>query len=204
MKYFFLCWLCLFSISASAQFWHIEIKWHKRYPLLARVQDHSVAKIKISTLVGTPPVLEPVVLNMSDYRLELAEASVMKKAQRNMRDGVYNVASYNFSDLAALYIQQNRLSEAKWYYLQSNYISRQENDDQHTIANLIGLAKIKLMLGDFDSCNQDLTEARNIARAHGLVNTQVDIEKQMQYIKDNKATFTKTIVHYADDKTALR
>ena len=55
----------------------------------------------------------------------------MHSAQHNMSEGIFTDASYNFSDLARIYILQNRLSEAKWYLLQSNNISRRQRDDKH-------------------------------------------------------------------------
>ena len=72
-------------------------------------------------------------LETCEYTLVATSKMVMEQAKHNMRFRVYNDASYNFSDLAALYVKLHRWSEAKWYYLQSNNISREQNDDKHTM-----------------------------------------------------------------------
>jgi hypothetical protein len=90
----------------------------------------------------------------------------MRAAQHNMRFREYALASYKFSELAQIYVKENRLSEAKWYYLQSILISKQQNDHQHTINNLVSLAMIKADLGDLVQAQQDLAEARELARVY--------------------------------------
>jgi len=124
----------------------------------------------------------------------------MKTAQHNMRFRIYDIASYNFSQLAEMFMKQNRFSEAKWYLLQSNNISRQQNDDSHTIANLMDLAMVKANLGDLQQAQQDLDEARQIATARGFQSVIADIEKENIYIKLNKnASSPKMELKYASD-----
>jgi len=144
------------------------------------------------------PKLIPVFIDRSDYSLEASENVVMQLARHNMRFRIYNDASYNFSDLAHLYIKQNRLSEAKWYLLQSNNISRQENDDKHTIENLIDLANIKGLMGDILLARQDLAEAHDLAYAKGLNQYLETIDLATQYLNQNKAPKQKPILVYAD------
>jgi hypothetical protein len=115
-----------------------------------------------------------------------------------MRFRIYNDASYNFSELARLYMLQNRFSEAKWYLLQSNQISRQQNDDQHTILNLIDLATIKANIGDYALAQEDLTEAHDLAYAKGLKDCLAEIAKKMSYIKQNKLPPVTPVLRYAE------
>jgi hypothetical protein len=128
----------------------------------------------------------------------MAEASLMKIARHNMRFRIYNQASYNFSDLAELYIQLHRFSEAKWYLLQSNYLSRQQDDNKHTVSNLISLAMIKVNIGDLALARADLLEARNIARAKGMKAEATEIEKKIQILAQNKITTAKPGVKYVE------
>ncbi len=95
-------------------------------------------------------------------------------------------------------MQQNRYSEAKWYLLQSNLISRQQNDDKHTIANLLDLATIKSDLGDYTQAQQDLAEAHDMAVARGFGDSLTAVEKKMTYVKQNRNNTPKTDVRYAD------
>ena len=113
--------LCTIGLSASAQWYRIDLKLkkHERFPLIEQLKDNSIVKIKPATAFSKQRIYG-FQFDASQYSIELAEASVMKTAQHNMRFRIYNEASYNFSELAHLYLQQNRFSEAKWYLLQSN------------------------------------------------------------------------------------
>jgi putative lipase involved disintegration of autophagic bodies len=190
----FIC--CMFCLSASAQ-WYNVLKSHKRFPLIEQVTDHSLSRIRISPVLK-PAKIHNITLDRSEYSFQAAENMVMRTAQHNMRFRVYNDASYNFSELAKLYIQQNRYSEAKWYLLQSNIISRQQNDDKHTIANLMELATIKSELGDYTQAQQDLTEAHDMAKVKGFNVDITAIEKKMAFIKQNKNNTPKTDIRYAE------
>lgn len=187
---------CLFGFSASAQ-WYNVLKSHKRFPPIEQVADNSVSRIHITPVIK-PAKIHNITLDRSEYSFQAAENMVMRAAQHNMRFRVYNDASYNFSELAKLYIQQNRYSEAKWYLLQSNIISRQQNDDKHTIDNLMALATIKSELGDYTQAQQDLTEAHDMASVRGFNVDLTAIEKKMALIKQNKNNTPKTDVRYAE------
>jgi hypothetical protein len=174
------------------------LKKHERFPIVESANPylHSISKIHIKpSFTGK---VTTVNFDRSEYSFQAAENIVMRDAQHNMRFRVYTDASYNFSALAKLYIQQSRYSEAKWYLLQSNLISRQQNDDKHTIANLIDLALIKSDLGDYPQAQQDLNEAQDMARIRGFNDDLATIEKKMAYIKQNRNNAPKADVRYAE------
>jgi len=199
MRLYLLALFCAFSVSASAQWYRVDLLIHKhqRFPALPQAKSiparNLVTAVKFSTKANFVTTISP-----GDYRLELAEASVMKEAQHNMRFRIYNVASYNFSDLAALYVKLHRWSEAKWYYLQSNNISRGQNDDKHTMSNLLGLAAIKMNIGDIPSAKADLIEARDLSKSLGMQTQTADIEKQILLLAQNNTTTSKPDVKYAE------
>ena len=196
MRIILLVFLCSLSLSASAQWYKYNpFKKHERYAQIALLKDHSIKRLPIAQ-VAKPKIMYAQI-ERTPYALFLMEASVMKTAQHNMRFRVYNSASYNFSDLAQMYLKQNRLSEAKWYLLQSLQISRQQNDNRHTITNLINLAAVKTGYGDFPQAKQDLIEARNIANSMGLTMDVAAVDKQMHYLEENK-TRLKTEIRYAE------
>jgi hypothetical protein len=189
----------MFGLTASAQWYRIDLKLkkHQRFPLVEVPADNSLARLHINTQIK-PAKIHSFTLDRSEYSFQAAENMVMRTAQHNMRFRVYNDASYNFTELAKLYIQQNRYSEAKWYLLQSNIISRQQNDDKHTIANLMALATIKSELGDYAQAQQDLIEAHDMANLRGFKEDVAAIDKKMAYIKLNKNNAPKTDVRYAE------
>jgi hypothetical protein len=196
--------LCItVSFSASAQWWKVSLKKHERFPALAQAKDHSLARIPVVKVGVHNCKIAAVNFTPSNYYLELAEKSVMKNAQHNMRFHIYDLASYNFSDLAQLYMQQNRLSEAKWYLLQSNSISRQQNDDKHTIANLMNLAMVKAGMGEMTLAQQDLAEAKQIATTRLWAADAAAVDKELKYIQLNKESMSKTELRYADAVTPI-
>ncbi len=190
---------CAISASASAQFWQ-KIGFKKKHDILPELQlqknnsiSHIPNKLKLNGLQ-----VQPLALEQCEFSLEVAEVTVMEMAKHNMRFRIYNDASYNFSDLAQIYIKLHRLSEAKWYLLQSNNISRQENDDKHTISNLINLAAVKVDIGDIPSAKADLLEARDMARAKAMQPETAEIEKKILLLAQNNTTTVKPDVKYAE------
>jgi len=193
--------LMTISFSVSAQWYRIDLKLKKKLGIsqstvIEQQPDHSIERIAQAKIIHSQ--IRPVRFGRSDYSYEASEVVVMKEAQHNMRFRVYNDASYNFSELARLYIQQNRVSEAKWYLLQSNRISREQNDNKHTVANLIDLATIKMNIGQYELAQADLAEAHDIANSAGLTDDMVDIENMIQYIKQRKTTASKPQLGYAE------
>jgi len=194
---------CLFiSFSAPAQWYSVNgiFKKHERFPQIAELHvphNHfpvtklSIAKVKIPKYKFT---------GESDYMLEVQEDIIMRSAQHHMRFHEYDEASYEFTQLAELYIKQNRFSEAKWYLLQSNSITREQADDMHTITNLEDLAMVKANLGDLMQSAQDLDEAHELALVRGWTAGVTEIEKEQRFIKINKnASSPKLEARYASD-----
>lgn len=196
MKYLIIVLLCACNLSASAQWWRGDFKKHKRYPLIVQSKIHSVQRLPKFTMAKTTVQVKQV--QRSAYNLELCEKEVIKAAQHHMRYREYAMASYSFSELAQLYVQENRLSEAKWYYLQSIRLSKIQADDGHTIVSLIALAMVKADLGDLPQAQQDLAEARRIAFTTGR-NAEVQfIDKKIAYVKSNKVWLSKADLRYAE------
>ena len=110
---------CVISFSASAQFWN-NISFKKKhliFPSVQQAKGHTF-KYPARSLELNKLQVQPLILKESDFSIQCASQVVMEMAKHNMRFRVYNDASYNFSDLAQMYLKQNRLSEAKWYLLQ--------------------------------------------------------------------------------------
>jgi len=199
MRIRLIIFFCLISFTASAQIWE-KIGFKKKHivlPALPPVKGHQFVSAN-NTLKLNSLQAQPIVLEASEFTLVATSKMVMEQAKHNMRFRVYNDASYNFSDLAALYVKLHRWSEAKWYYLQSNNISRGQNDDKHTMSNLLGLAAIKMNIGDIPSAKADLIEARDLSKSLGMQTQTADIEKQILLLAQNNTTTSKPDVKYAE------
>ena len=189
---------CLISFTASAQIYE-KIGFKKKHIVLPALPPAKGQQfVSTNTLRLNSLQAQPIVLETCEFSLVAASKMVMEQAKHNMRFRVYNDASYNFSDLAALYVKLHRWSEAKWYYLQSNNISRQQNDDKHTMNNLLGLADIKVNIGDMPSAKADLIEARDLSKSLGMQAQTADIEKQILLLAQNNTTTSKPDVKYAE------
>jgi len=197
MRYFTLIALCILSLSASAQFWKKKpVVAYPRYELLPNAStDFSVT---VSNANIKMPEVTAAVLPRSVFEIELAEEAVLRLAKHNMRFRIYDAASYNFTELAELYMLQNRFSEAKWYLLQSNEISRQQNNHKHTVSNLLDLAAIKLAIGEMALAKIDLLEAHNLAVANNFIADAQTADKMIHDLQFNKATGTKAELRYAE------
>lgn len=186
---------CTINLTASAQWWRLK-KLPEHPPAIEAALWHRPANLLVTKIPR--PAIKTQTLSPGDYRLEVLEAEVMKTAQHNMRFRIYDVASVNFSDLAQLYVQQNRFSEAKWYFLQSTFLARQQNNNRLTVNNLCKLAMVKMEIGDFILAQQDLLEAREIAAAHGWLTEVIDAEKKLSYIQHNRFASLRSDTRYAE------
>lgn len=186
---------CILSLTASAQFWKRKPKAPQPELEAAPPAFSVVSTFRLSTAVID---IANIRLTRSAYQLELAEEALLKEAKHNMRFRIYNLASYNFSDLAGLYLQQNRFSEAKWYLLQSNAIARQAENTRHLLDNLSLLADIKTTIGETALAMVDLQEAHDVATAKGMLTDLTTIDKKIKYLQTNKLIAAKVALRYAN------
>ena len=196
MRFILLLAFCTISITASAQFWQKKNK--TRYPQLNEAKYVSATTIAAASKVYSPNLVVTT-LNRRSYSLDIAEAILLKEAKHHMRYRQYSMASTDFNTLANLYIVAKRYSEAKWFLLQSNAISKRENNDKLTITNLLDLATIKAAMGELALARTDLKEAHDLANLKGLSTDLTEIDKVTREIelKNGSASFAKAEVKYA-------
>jgi len=97
--------------------------------------------------------------------------------------GLHQYSLYNdtigmrisFDALSKVYLSQKKYSEAKWFTLQSNTLSRIKKDVPNTISSLITLATVKGDIADYDLAAKDLNEALQIAQANHMRKTESEI-----------------------------
>jgi hypothetical protein len=193
------------SFSASAQLLSFNFlkKKHLILPKMHMAKCHTTKNLVFAPAVLTAVEVRHYDLGQTEFDLQAQEHIIMKLAKHNMSWRIYREASYNFSDLAQIYIRMRRLSEAKWYLLQSNKISVEENDDKHTITNLVSLALVKNDIGDSVSARADLVEACNLANARGMMEKAAEINRQIQLLDQNKLVSSLKYAEAADAKKDL-
>ncbi|MFD2872440.1 hypothetical protein ACFS5N_08180 [Mucilaginibacter ximonensis] len=192
MRFFLFLVFVTLSLSASAQFWKRK---HKPAP---EVLSLAPVSYQIQIKDNPPAKLEVVKIPRSVYDLEIEEASILKEAKHNMRFRIYDQASYNFTDLAILYLKQNRFSEAKWYLLQSNNIAKQAGNARHVLDNLYLLTDIKVSIGELTLAMADLLEAHDLAVSKGMQTDVALVNKKIKFLQTNKIVAVKAELRYAE------
>jgi tetratricopeptide (TPR) repeat protein len=95
----------------------------------------------------------------------------------------------SFNTLAMVYGDQKKFSQAKWFILQSNTISRVKKDTTNIICSLLVLASVKTDIKDYDLAMQDLNEAMSLAGKNAKTQAKVQLSYVMLY--NNMQNYTK-------------
>ena len=95
----------------------------------------------------------------------------------------------SFDDLARVYVAQRKFSEAKWFTLQSNKISRQVKDVPNIIGSLVKLSAIKMELKENKMAMRDLNEALKLSIDNKIPNLEAVVQQNYAYLYNRlKAT----------------
>ena len=83
----------------------------------------------------------------------------------------------SYTNLSKVYYSQKKYTEAKWFILQSNTLSRARNDTPNIISSLLTLATIKSDIKDYSLAMGDLNEALQLAINNHTPKTEVEVLK---------------------------
>lgn len=195
MKILLAVFISFFSLNASAQ-WYTRLSfWKKpeRFPQIILTVNKTETKLLSNASFNN----FNTALCRSKYSIDAEEAYHMKNLRRSMRYGQDSMR-VQFDHLASFYFLQNRFSEAKWYMLQSNAISRHHKNYSQIVGSLLALADIKSSLGDFKQADADLSEAKTIASSHSLMPALQKIEEHSKQNQLNKEIGFKAENRYSD------
>jgi len=110
-----------------------------------------------------------------------AETMVLKKALPlyfyKLKDKSGTIKCYD--QLALIYQQQKRFSEAKWFYIQSNTLARKMNDPSGIVNSLINLAHVKMSIGDHLLALGDIKEAEQLSLKHKYNYKLIEIKNDL-------------------------
>ena len=95
----------------------------------------------------------------------------------------------SFNTLATVYLAERKFSQAKWFILQSNTLSRVKNDTANVISSLLVLATVKIDIKDYTLAMQDLNEALALAGKNAKTQARVQLGYVMLY--NNMQNYTK-------------
>ena len=97
----------------------------------------------------------------------------------------------SFDDLARVYVAQRKFSEAKWFTLQSNKISRQVKDIPNIISSLVKLSAIKMELKEYKMAMRDLNEALKWSTANKLPALEAVVQQNYAYLYNRQKDYEK-------------
>jgi tetratricopeptide (TPR) repeat protein len=83
----------------------------------------------------------------------------------------------SFDNLAKVYFSQKKYSQAKWFILQSNSLSRAEKDVPNIITSLLTLSAIKSEIKDYKLAISDLNEALQLSVTNHYPLMEMDVLK---------------------------
>jgi len=97
----------------------------------------------------------------------------------------------SFDDLARVYISQKKYSEAKWFTLQSNKISRQVKDIPNIISSLVKLSAIKMELSEYKMAMRDLNEALRWSVDNKIPALEAVVQQNYAYLYNRLKDYEK-------------
>lgn len=100
----------------------------------------------------------------------------------------------SFDNLVKVYRAQRKFSQAKWFVLQSNTLSRAIHDVPNIIASLIQLAAIKTEIKDYSLAMRDLNEALKLSTDNKMPKTEVRVQESYAWLYSKMKNYTKEAV----------
>ena len=96
-----------------------------------------------------------------------------------------------FDNLAKVYSSQKKYTQAKWFILQSNALSRGLNDVPNIIASLITLSTIKSSIKDYKLAMGDLNEALQLSQKNKLPKKEAEVLKNYAMLYSRMQDYPK-------------
>lgn len=100
----------------------------------------------------------------------------------------------SFDGMAKVYLSQKKYSQAKWFILQSNTISRAKNDVPNMIASLLTLAEIQSGTKDFQLTQGNLDEAMQLSIKYQYLKIQLEILKKYALLYSRMKNYPKEAI----------
>ena len=129
----------------------------------------------------------------TNYQNEAISYTLM--AMRNYSKYYDTVGMRNsFDKLVKVYRAQRKFSQAKWFVLQSNTLSRAIHDVPNIISSLIQLAAIKTDIKDYSLAMRDLNEALKLTTDNRMPKTEVQVQESYAFLYSKMKNYTKEAI----------
>ena len=132
------------------------------------------------TAIAAKAYLDIASMKFSQEKYKESEHYILRKAFPLFQRSRNKVGRMNcFQNLADLYFHQQRYSEAKWFYIQSQIMATKLADNQAMISSLTGLGKVKNALGEYADALQDYKQAEKLALRNNYLVKLVEINADL-------------------------
>jgi len=126
----------------------------------------------------------------TNYQNEAINYTIM--AMRNYSKYYDTVGMRNsFDNLVKVYRAQKKFSQAKWFVLQSNTLSRAMHDVQNIISSLLQLAAIKADIKDYSLAMRDLNEALKLSTSNRFAKTEAKVQESYALLYSKMKNYPK-------------
>jgi hypothetical protein len=126
----------------------------------------------------------------TNYQNEAINYTLM--AMRNYSKYNDTVGMRNsFDNLVKVYRAQRKFSQAKWFVLQSNTLSRAIHDVPNIISSLLQLAAIKTDIKDYSLAMRDLNEALKLSTDNRFAKTEAKVQESYALLYNKMKNYTK-------------
>ncbi|WP_428331100.1 hypothetical protein [Mucilaginibacter sp.] len=99
-----------------------------------------------------------------------------------------------FDYLARVYMAQKKYSQAKWFILQSNTLSRAKRDVVNIIASLVTLSAIKSEQNDYTLAMRDLNEALQLSENNHYPKIELNVLKNFALLYSRLKNYDKEAI----------
>jgi uncharacterized protein YktB (UPF0637 family) len=96
-----------------------------------------------------------------------------------------------FDYLAKVYQSQKKYSQAKWFLLQSNKISRSLHDAFNVITSLVKLSGVKMDNKDYKLAMRDLNEALALSTKNKMPNLEALVQQNFAFLYNRMKDYEK-------------
>ena len=105
-----------------------------------------------------------------------------------------------YDQLGDNYLQQKKIIQAKWFYIQSNMLSKKINNVREITNSLINIAHVKTIAGDYELALLDLKEAETKANKNKIAYTLLQIKCGFAEVAIKMGNFKQTRVAFSEFK----
>src|SRR6202008_1479661 len=126
-------------------------------------------------------------LNYQNEALSYTMKALHQYSMYNDTTGLRN----SFDNLTTVYFAQKKSTQAKWFILQSNSLSRIKKDTANIITSLVTLSAIKSDIKDYQLAMRDLNEALQLSVANHTPKVQSEVLRHFAMLYSRMKDYPK-------------